>query len=420
MKYNPQIVLLILFFAIAGCKKDNQSKVTAKSLVGHWYSMFNYQWYGEVILNEDGTGEIIHYPPYATDTSKTPVEWTNTDSSFCWSYLGSPDKCMSNYKITYFSADSIVMYQNSSSGWYAQLTKRNNYKSVITKPYANCLSPYFYDTTKYSISLGTLDPGSTYYFNNSRAIIEHTTYTWNSYNEHLNFISGNLNLFEVTFAADTGYNVKSINNHNASTGELYPYFNYAKTSGYLVKNNERTIISIPNSDHCSGELINDNNIVAGKVQYGNKEKLFIYNNGTIDTLSIPYPRDVLRLVDINNKFILAYYESYTDNIEHYFKVYLNRSIVPLNFNENYHFTATNNNGQIAGTLYIPTISCNVYPFTQGNITLGIVLEPDNSLSYYAFPGDNPNSSIRDINDNGDLLGFNYASYNANAFILKRR
>jgi hypothetical protein len=379
--------------------------------------MFNYQWYGEIILNKDGTGEIIHYPPYSSDTSKTSIEWTNTDSSFCWSYLGSLDKCMSSYTVKYYSADSMVIYQNTSGGWYAQLTKRNNYTSVITQPYTNCLTPYFYDSTKYSISSGSLDPSSIYCLNNSRVIFENKTYSWNSYNENLNFTAGNL--FEVTSVSDTTYNVKSINNYNTLAGQFILFSNYNIRGGFFVKNNERKVFTLPNSDYCSAELINDNNIIAGKVQYGSTEKIFFYNNGTIDTISIPYAHDFINLIDINNTFILASYGNFSDNIEHYFKLYFNKSIEPLNFNENYHFVATNNNKQIAGSLYIPTISCNIYPFRQSNITLGIVLEPTNSLSYYYIPNFS-NSAIRDINDNGDLLGFQYSIPGYNAFLLKRR
>ncbi|MFN8238135.1 MAG: hypothetical protein U0T77_08200 [Chitinophagales bacterium] len=416
MKHTPLITFIMLFFLISGCKKDTLPAVTAKSLVGHWFSMFNYQWYGEVILNEDGTGEIIHYPPYASDTSRTPIEWTSTDSAFCWSFLGSTDKCMSYYKIKYYSADSIVMHQNTSSGWYAQLTKKNNYRSVITKPYISCISPYYFDTTKYTISTGFLDPSSTYYLKNNQVIIQQGNYSWESYDINFNYISRPL--FEVSFVADTSYNVKSINNNNSFTGQFFVYSDYNKRGGYIVNNNLRRIITIPNSDYCSAELINDNNIVAGKVQYGSIEKLFFYNNGAIDTFSIPYTHDFIKLIDINNNFVLASYGNNTDHTEHYFKLYLNKSIIPLNYNENYHFSATNNNGQIAGTLNIPLISCDVYPFIQRDITMGIILEHTGSLTYYCIP--NSNSNIRDINDNGDLFGFQYNDYTPPAFVLKRR
>ena len=411
MKFNSLRTFLILSFFIFGCKKDKTAQGT-KSLVGHWYSMFNYQWYGEVILNADGTGEIIHYPPYSSSISKTSIEWTSTDTSFCWSYLGSVDKCMSYYKILHYSKDSVVIYQNTPNGWYAELTKTDNYTSHITTP-LSCGVSYYYDSTLYDISKTYFDPSLKLQLNNNRqvSVIRDAGYysRIELYNGNFNLINNNVYSVSPT---DTSYNTKSINNSGAFTGQFFP-FNYNKRGGFLVAVNQKTIITIPNSDYCSAELINDNNIVVGKVKYPDIEKIYFYNNSTIDTVSIPFQHDYINLIDINNNFILASYGNYSDNIDHYFKLYFNKSVQALDFSKEFHFYATNNLGQIAGVFTATEKKCSRYPFIQYNIGFGLVLEPDNTYKLYGES--NKNYTFLDINDNGDILG-----RGNDLFLLKKR
>ena len=414
MKYNTLIAFMALVFAVSGCKKDDSLTVTSASLAGHWFSMFNYQWYGEIILNKDGTGEIIHYPPYTSDTSRTSIEWTNTDTSLCWSYLGSPDKCMSYYKIKYYSKDSMVIYQNTSSGWYAQLTKRNNYTSQLSTP-LSCIASYYYDSLHYDISKSYFDPSLTFQLNNNRQVSVTHLYGYNTSTE---LYDGNFNLinheaYTVNFVSDTTYNVKSINNSGAFTGQFFPNINYLKRGGYFIAGNQRTIISVPNSDYCSAELINDNNIVVGKVHYPDAEKLYFFKNAVADTFSIPFQHDYINLIDINKDFVLAAYGSYSDNIDHYFKIYFNKNIQALGFSKDFRFNATNNLGQIAGSYYSPEINCDTYPFVQYNMGFGLLLEPDNTYKLYGEANSNFMSFL-DINDNGDILGRGYGF-----FLLKK-
>lgn len=404
MKKSCAIGFITLSFLIFGCKKDKTPDNNAtKSLVGHWFSMFNYQWYGEVVLNADGTGEIIHYPPYTSDTSKTQIEWTASDTSLCWSYLGSPDKCLSYYKIMFYSKDSIVIYQNINNGWYAQFTKRNNYASYISPP--SCIAAYYYDSSRYDISRAIFDPSMIFRLNNNRQVSITHFYGYSSLSE---LYDGNFNLINhlayiANFISDTTYNVNSINNSGAYTGQFFPNVNYSKRGGYYVLGNQRTIITIPNSDYCSAELINDNNIIVGKVQYMNNEKIYFYNNSSIDTFSMPFQYDYLNLIDINKVFVLASYGNFSDNTDHYIKIFFNKSIQSLNFTKDFHFIATNNLGQIAGTYYSQETHCDTYPFVQYNVTFGFVLEPDNSCKLYSEPRSS-NVTFLDINDNGDILG----------------
>lgn len=401
MKFNSLLTFLFLSFFIFGCKKDKTSPGT-KSLAGHWYSMFNYQWYGEVILNADGTGEIIHYPPYASSISRTSIEWTSTDTSFCWSYLGSADKCMSYYKIVHYSKDSVVIYQNTPTGWYAELTKRNNYTSHITTP-LSCGVSYYYDSIHYDISKTYFDPSLTFRLNNNRqvAVIHDAGYYSNIelYDGSFNLV--NNNMYSV-IPTDTSYNTRSINNLGAFAGQFFA-FDYNKRGGFFVAGNQKTIISIPSSDYCSAELINDNNIVVGKVKYPGIEKIYFYHNSTIDTFSIPFQHDYINLIDINKDFVLAAYGNYSDNIDHYIKIYFNKSIQTLDFSKDFHLYATNNLGQIAGVYAASEKICNRYPFVQYNVGFGLILEPDNTYKLYGEPNNNYMAFL-DINDNGDILG----------------